>query len=68
MQKLPEGLGIQVDDPAVLEDPEVRKLLRKAIESLDRNPLQKYHPHSKQRPFHEARRKTKVYLGGTRAG
>lgn len=68
MATLPEGLGIQVDDPAVLEDPEVKRLIQKTIESLDRNPLQKYHPHGKQRPFHEARRKTKVYLGGTRAG
>lgn len=68
MPDLPAGLGIEVDDPAILEDPEVKKLLQKAVESLDRNPLQKYHPHGKQLPFHASRRKTRVYLGGTRAG
>lgn len=68
MPELPAGLSIEVDDPAVLEDPEVKKLLQKTVESLDRNPLQKFHPHGKQRPFLAARKKTKVYLGGTRAG
>jgi len=68
MTELAPGLSIEVDDPAILEDPEVKKLLQEAVESLDRNPLQRYFPHGKQRPFHENPLKCRVYLGGTRAG
>lgn len=68
MAELPEGLVLQVDDPAILEDPEVKALLQQSIDSLDHNPLQKYWPHPKQKAFHWARTKIKVFMGGNRSG
>lgn len=63
-----EGVRIKVSDPAALESPEVRRILQEISESLDENPLQKYFPHIQQRSFHEHRVRTKVYVGGVRAG
>jgi hypothetical protein len=68
MPELPQGLAVEVDDPALLEDPEVLELLAKANSSLDENPLHQYVPHERQRPFHEIRLKTKVFTGGNRSG
>lgn len=65
---LPPGLGIEVDDPAVLEDPEVLELLARANEALEENPLHRYVPHTRQRIFHEHRVKTKAFVGGNRSG
>lgn len=68
MATVPDGLGIEVDDPAILEDPEVVDLLAKANSGLVENPLFRYEPHSRQRFFHENRLKTKVFTGGNRSG
>lgn len=68
MATVPDDLGVEVDDPAVLEDPEVVELLAKANVSLGENPLHRYVPHSRQRFFHENRLKTKVFTGGNRSG
>lgn len=68
MATLPDGLGVEVDDPAILEDPEVVDLLAKANLSLGENPLHRYVPHPRQRFFHENRLKTKVFTGGNRSG
>ncbi len=65
---LPDDLGIEVDDPAVLDDPEVVQLLAAANASLGENPLFRYIPHERQRFFHETRVKTKVFTGGNRSG
>lgn len=64
----PPGFEIEVDDPAVLEDPEVLELLSKANEAAEENPLYRYLPHSRQRIFHENRVKTKAFVGGNRSG
>lgn len=62
------GMELEVDDPAVLEDPEVLELLAKANASLDENPLYRYVPHERQLIFHEHRCKTKAFVGGNRSG
>lgn len=64
---MPE-LEVEVDDPAILEDPEVVALLAKANKSLEENPLNRYVPHGRQRIFHEHRLKTKAFVGGNRSG
>lgn len=68
MADLPAGFEIEVDDPALLEDPEVLDLLARANESIDENPLHRYVPHQRQRIFHEHRVKTKAFVGGNRSG
>lgn len=68
MVDLPPGLALEVDDPALLEDPEFLELLAKANESLEENPLFRYVPHERQRIFHEHRVKTKAFVGGNRSG
>lgn len=68
MVELAPGLAIEVDDPAILEDPEVLDLLHKANESIEENPLYRYEPHTRQRIFHENRVKTKAFVGGNRSG
>ena len=60
-------LRVQADQ-ALLDDPEVKRLLAEADEILAANPLQGYMPHDKQRPFHAFRGRTKVFLGGNRSG
>jgi hypothetical protein len=65
---IPDGYGLEVDDPAVLEDPEVVELLARANAALGENPLHSYVPHERQRHFHEQRVKTKVFTGGNRSG
>jgi hypothetical protein len=64
----PPGFEIEVDDPALLEDPEVLELLAKANEAAEENPLYSYLPHTRQRIFHENRVKTKAFVGGNRSG
>lgn len=64
----PDGYALEVDDPAILDDPEVVELLAKANASLGENPLHQYVPHERQRHFHEQRLKTKVFTGGNRSG
>lgn len=64
----PPGFELHVDDPAVLEDPEVLALLSLANESVDENPLYRYVPHARQLIFHEHRVKTKAFVGGNRSG
>lgn len=68
MVELAEGLALEVDDPAVLEDPEVLDLLAKANESIEENPLFRYVPHERQLIFHQNRVKTKAFVGGNRSG
>lgn len=68
MVDLAPGLALEVDDPALLEDPEFLELLAKANESLEENPLFRYVPHERQRIFHEHRVKTKAFVGGNRSG
>lgn len=68
MVDLPAGFELEVDDPALLEDPEVLELLAKANESIEENPLYRYVPHSRQQIFHEHRVKTKAFVGGNRSG
>jgi hypothetical protein len=65
---IPDGLGVEVDNPEVLEDPEVVELLARANAALGENPLHSYVPHERQRHFHEQRVKTKVFTGGNRSG
>lgn len=65
---IPDGLDVEVDNPAVLEDPEVVALLAAANAALGENPLHRYVPHERQRHFHENRVKTKVFTGGNRSG
>lgn len=65
---IPPGFEIEVDDPAMLEDPEVLELLARANEALEENPLHRYVPHGRQRIFHENRVKTKAFVGGNRSG
>lgn len=65
---VPPGFELEVDDPALLEDPEVLDLLAKANESIEENPLHRYVPHTRQRIFHEHRVKTKAFVGGNRSG
>ncbi len=65
---VPPGFELEVDDPALLEDPEVLDLLAKANESIEENPLHRYVPHTRQRVFHEHRVKTKAFVGGNRSG
>ena len=60
-------LRVQADQ-ALLDDPEVKRLLAEADEILAANPLQGYMPHEKQRPFHAFQGRTKVFLGGNRSG
>lgn len=62
------GFELEVDDPAVLEDPEVLDLLAKANEAADENPLYRYEPHPRQEIFHAHRVKTKAFVGGNRSG
>lgn len=68
LQTTVSGMGLEVDDPAVLEDPEVLELLARANESLEENPLYRYVPHERQLIFHEHRCKTKAFVGGNRSG
>lgn len=68
MVDLAPGLALEVDNPALLEDPEVLELLAKANESIEENPLFRYVPHERQRIFHEHRVKTKAFVGGNRSG
>jgi len=68
MIELAAGVELEVDDPAVLEDPTVLELLAKANESIEENPLYRYVPHERQRIFHEHRVKTKAFVGGNRSG
>lgn len=68
MVDLPAGFELEVDDPALLEDPEVLDLLARANESIEENPLHRYVPHQRQRIFHEHRVKTKAFVGGNRSG
>lgn len=65
---VPPGFELEVDDPALLEDPEFLELLSRANESLEENPLYRYVPHARQRIFHEHRVKTKAFVGGNRSG
>lgn len=65
---VPPGFEIEVDDPAMLEDPAVLELISKANESLEENPLHRYIPHSRQEIFHAHRVKTKAFVGGNRSG
>lgn len=65
---LPPGIEIQIDDPAALEDPVVVAKLRELVKMVRANPLLRYFPHGKQQPFHAARRKIKVFVGGERSG
>lgn len=64
----PPGFELEVDDPALLEDPEVLELLSKANVSIEENPLYRYVPHSRQLIFHQHRVKTKAFVGGNRSG
>lgn len=64
----PPGFELEVDDPALLEDPEVLDLLHKANEAVEENPLFRYVPHPRQKIFHEIRVKTKAFVGGNRSG
>ena len=68
MVELAAGLELEVDDPALLEDPEVLELLSKANESIEENPLYRYVPHERQLIFHQHRVKTKAFVGGNRSG
>ena len=68
MVDLPAGFELEIDDPALLADPEFLELLAKANESLEENPLHRYIPHERQRIFHEHRVKTKAFVGGNRSG
>ena len=68
LSQLPPGLKIRIADPRALERPEVQARLRELIERVRVNPLLKYYPHDKQQPFHAARRKRRVFLGGERSG
>lgn len=63
-----EGLTIEYDDPAELESPEVQQAIGEAREAVRANPLLAYVPHEKQKPFHVARTKIKVFIGGNRSG
>lgn len=65
---LAPGVGIEVDDPAALEDPAVLDLLHRANTSLVENPLHLYVPHERQHLFHKHRLKTRVFTGGNRSG
>lgn len=60
-------LRVQADQ-ALLDDPEVKRLLAEADEILAANPLQGYMPHEKQKFFHAFPGRTKVFLGGNRSG
>ena len=60
-------LKVQADQ-ALLDDPDVKRLLAEADELLTQNPLQGYMPHSKQRPFHAFNGRVKVFIGGNRSG
>ncbi len=68
MVELAAGLELEVDDPALLEDPEVLDLLSRANESIEENPLYRYVPHERQLIFHQHRVKTKAFVGGNRSG
>lgn len=64
----PDGFAVEVDDPQILEDPEVVALLARANASLGENPLHQYVPHERQHWFHKTRVRTKVFTGGNRSG
>lgn len=68
LSQLPPGLKVRIRDPRALESPEVQAQLRELIERVRVNPLLRYYPHDKQRPFHAARRKIRVFIGGERSG
>lgn len=68
MVDLPAGFALEVDDPAMLEDPEVLSLLARLNEAAEENPLYRYEPHPRQLVFHQHRVKTKAFVGGNRSG
>lgn len=61
-------LKVRADDPALLNDPEIRALLAEADQILTENPLAGYHPHAKQAAFHAFQGRTKAFIGGNRSG
>lgn len=61
-------LGIEIEDPSILEDPRNAEKFRQLLKLREQNPLLAYVPHVKQKAFHERPRKIKVFLGGERAG
>jgi hypothetical protein len=62
------GFEIEVDDPSLLEDPEVLELLSQANDAAEENPLHRYVPLPQQEVFHRTRVKTKAFVGGNRSG
>jgi phage terminase large subunit-like protein len=64
--KLPTEREIKKLSPA--RQKELRDLLRQIKEQAERNPLEAYRPYPKQDTFHSAEEKTKMFIGGNRAG
>jgi phage terminase large subunit-like protein len=50
------------------ERQEAEALLEAYGRQVEENPLQGYHPHSKQRPFHRSKQPLKAFFGGNRSG
>lgn len=62
------GAKIVVADPEVLKDPAVVARIRDYVARVKANPLLRYYPHDKQRPYHAFRRAIKMFVGGERSG
>jgi len=62
------GAKLVVEDPSVLEDPAALAKIRDYVARVKANPLLRYFPHDKQRPYHAYRRPIKMFVGGERSG
>lgn len=66
----PDAVRELLRDPALSH--EDRRFLQRELNAYDAlvttNPLQRYHPHTKQADFHTAQTTIKAFLGGNRSG